>query len=117
MNIHHNGDLKLYEYYQSGFNFIRYGEPFKSKVNFFAYLSHDDDLMEDDTKVSAANMLLYRSYSQSWERGEKYADQGRVKLIEYDDRGAKGETYGTKKYDIKLVFRSGGISRSCYSLG
>ena len=37
-------------------------------------------------KQSATDLLLYRTYEEWWKRGETYANQGKVHVIEFDDK-------------------------------
>lgn len=69
----------------------------------------DDELLQK----SATHMLLSRTYLESWKRGQEYAQKGKVKLTHFDEKAAEGKAYGTETYDVKLAFKSGGISRSC----
>ena len=58
-------------------------------------------------------MLLGRTCLESWKRGEEYSLKGKAKLVRFDEKSAKGEAYGSETYEVKLSFKSGGISRSC----
>lgn len=72
-----------------------------------------DNLMDYELSyVSASRMLLYRTYQESWKRGEDYVKKGKVKLLRFDQKTAEGIAYGTETYQVKLEFKSGGISRS-----
>lgn len=62
---------------------------------------------------SACDLLLYRTYFETWQRGEAYADEGRVKILRSSERLVEALVEGTETYEVKLEFRSGGISRSC----
>lgn len=62
---------------------------------------------------SACELLLYRIYLETWEKGENYADTGKVEIKQFDDKSATAYVVGTKTYETKLSFRGGGISRSC----
>lgn len=62
---------------------------------------------------SVCDLLIYRVYQETWQRGEKYADEGRVKILEMDDGHIKAIVKGTKKYETSLAFKSGGVSRKC----
>ena len=62
---------------------------------------------------SACEALIYRTYLETWKRGEKYADQGKISITKADDRKIIAQVSGTKKYEVILEFRGGGISRSC----
>lgn len=58
-------------------------------------------------------LLVYRTYLESWKRGEKYADDGAVKIISSNDKFVLAEVAGSKIYQVKLEFRANGLSRSC----
>lgn len=62
---------------------------------------------------SACESLLYRTYLETWKKGEKYADAGKVEIKEFDDKSVTALVKGTKLYETKLSFRSNGIRRSC----
>lgn len=62
---------------------------------------------------SACDFLLYRTYLETWERGEKYANEGRVEVVHADEKSVSAVVRGTKSYKTSLAFRGGGISRSC----
>ncbi|MBM4402338.1 MAG: SWIM zinc finger family protein [Candidatus Cloacimonetes bacterium] len=62
---------------------------------------------------SACDSLLYRTYLESWKKGEKYADEGKVEIEKFDDKSVIAHVAGTKLYETKLSFRGSGISRNC----
>jgi len=62
---------------------------------------------------SACAALLYRTYLETWKRGEDYANRGKVKLVKFDDSQAIAKVSGTKKYQVSMLFRGNGISRHC----
>lgn len=64
-------------------------------------------------KKSATDLLLYRTYEELWERGEKYANQWKVKIVEYDDNHVKALVSWTEIYNVELFFRSSWLSRKC----
>ncbi len=66
-----------------------------------------------DNMQSACEALLYRTYQESWKRGEKYADDSRVKIISLKERSIKAKVKGTHDYEVTLAFKGGGISRKC----
>lgn len=69
--------------------------------------------MKPIIQKSATEMLIYRTYQETWKRGEQYANKGVVKLLDINDDFVRAEVKGTKLYQIKLAFRSGGLSRAC----
>jgi hypothetical protein len=62
---------------------------------------------------SATELLLYRTYQETWKRGEKYADEGKVKISYYDNKKIEAVVFGSQKYQTELEFRGGGLSRKC----
>lgn len=66
-----------------------------------------------DSLQSACEFLLYRTYLETWKKGEKYADEGRVQIKESDDKSVIALVTGTKLYETKIAFRGGGINRGC----
>jgi len=62
---------------------------------------------------SATQALLYRTYFETWQRGERYAGQNKVKINFYDDKKVEADVLGTKKYQILLEFKGNGLSRNC----
>lgn len=62
---------------------------------------------------SACSLLIYRTYLETWKRGEKYASEKRVKLAKFDEKSAEAAVKGTKNYRVGLSFRGGGLGRSC----
>ena len=62
---------------------------------------------------SATQALLYRTYFETWQRGEKYAGQNKVKINFYDDKKVEADVLGTKKYQTILEFKGNGLSRNC----
>lgn len=62
---------------------------------------------------SATEFLLYRTNLKTWERGQKYADEGKFHIREADSKHIKGVAFGTQEYEVELRFQSGGISKKC----
>lgn len=81
-------------------------------ANLFKIIMTEYKTIPSDVKL-ATEMLLYRTYIESWRKGEKYFDEGRVKIIKFDEQKIKAEVFGSKLYKTSLSFRSGGLSRKC----
>jgi len=64
-------------------------------------------------KQSATDLLLYRTYEERWERGEKYANQGKVKILTYDEKHVEASVTWTDVYKVELAFRAWWLSRRC----
>lgn len=64
-------------------------------------------------KRAATKLLLDKTYSRIWHRGENYADQDRVNITKANDREVEAQVQGTKKYNVKLKLIKNGIRRSC----
>jgi hypothetical protein len=57
--------------------------------------------------------LLPRTSQETWKRGERYADQGRVSLTSMDKKSVEATVRGTETYTVTLAWRGSGISKSC----
>ena len=68
--------------------------------------------MPSDVKL-ATEMLLYRTYLETWRKGEKYFDDNRVKIINFDEQKIEAKVSGSELYKTSLSFRGGGLSRKC----
>ena len=69
---------------------------------------------------SVARMLLSRTKPVIWYRGEAYANQGKVKILKYDDKLVKANVVGTEEYKVLIKLVSRGVRRECncpYSKG
>ena len=62
---------------------------------------------------SACEALLYRTFLETWRRGEKYANEGRVKIFNSSDKRVLAKVAGAQIYEVVLEFRTGGLSRKC----
>lgn len=65
---------------------------------------------------SIARVLLGRTRVEVWKRGEKYALEGRVQIIESDDTQVKAIVRGTENYEVFLKFLARGIRKQCTCL-
>lgn len=70
-------------------------------------------MMTNTKLLSACDLLIYRTYTETWRKGERYANDKRIIVKEYDDKFVDAIVQGTKPYEVKLSFRGSGISRSC----
>ncbi|MBU2213019.1 hypothetical protein KJ996_00060 [Patescibacteria group bacterium] len=62
---------------------------------------------------SACDLLLERTTTSVWKKGEDYEQTKKVILQEFDERHAQAEACGTSVYQVELQFRCGGISKKC----
>ncbi len=62
---------------------------------------------------SATNLLLERTTTSVWKKGEDYERTKKVKLLEHDEKHAVAEAHGSSVYKVELCFRGSGISKSC----
>ena len=62
---------------------------------------------------SATALLLERTTTFVWKKGEEYERQKKVILKEHDEKYAKAEAYGSSTYQAELQFRGSGISKKC----
>jgi|GEM_PF-686962 len=66
-----------------------------------------------DNIKSACDLLLSKSYEEIWHRGEDYADQKRIKVIENSDKYLVAVAAGGQNYQVRLEFKGNGLSRHC----
>ncbi|MFZ5801068.1 MAG: CRISPR-associated endonuclease Cas3'' [Candidatus Omnitrophota bacterium] len=69
---------------------------------------------------SACNLLLKKTASEVWFRGEQYAEAGKVAFIRSDEKYVGATVSGTQEYRVHLAFAGSGISKKCdcpYSRG
>ncbi|MDA2918805.1 hypothetical protein MYX76_04815 [Desulfobacterota bacterium AH_259_B03_O07] len=62
---------------------------------------------------SATDLLITRTYTEIWERGEEYAKSGRVRIASSNEREVEAFVKGTELYKVKLKFSGAGISKNC----
>jgi uncharacterized Zn finger protein len=62
---------------------------------------------------SASRMLLKKTFTEVWRRGEEYADKGRVEIVRHDHTEVEALVRGTEQYVVNLKFSGGGISKRC----
>lgn len=62
---------------------------------------------------SFARALLPRVYQDVWERGARYAAQGRVGTAEPIPKGVRAIVRGTQRYTVELAWRGNGLSKHC----
>lgn len=62
---------------------------------------------------SFARALLPRVYQDVWERGARYATQGRVGTVEPVPKGVRAIVRGTQRYTVELAWRGTGVSKRC----
>ncbi len=67
----------------------------------------------EQSPTSACDLLLYRTNEEVWYRGEDYVKKERVKNLVFDEKSAQAFVTGSHPYQVKLCFRSGGLSKSC----
>ena len=63
--------------------------------------------------IPATALLLERTTTSVWKKGEKYEKEKKVKILEYDEKHVLAEAQGTSVYEVELQFRGGGISKKC----
>ena len=62
---------------------------------------------------SYTRALLYRVTQETWARGERYAQEGRVGALEEIPKGFRATVRGTKSYTAELSWRGIGLSKKC----
>lgn len=62
---------------------------------------------------SATHSLLYRTFQETWHRGERYANDDTVNILFQSDKMATARVRGTQSYLVELEFKGSGLHRSC----
>ena len=62
---------------------------------------------------SATELLLNKTYEEVWYRGQKYADGGRVKIVEADEKEVEAVVERTRGCVVRLKFVANGIKLDC----
>lgn len=62
---------------------------------------------------SACQLLLHRTYKEIWQRGEKYADGGKIEVLGLNEKHIEADVHGINTYITKLEFHGNGIRKSC----
>ncbi len=62
---------------------------------------------------SATDLLLYRTNEERWKRGEVYADQDKVNILEYNDKQVKAIVAWSTLYNVELAFIGWWLSKIC----
>ena len=62
---------------------------------------------------SAAKLLLGQTETKVWYRGEIYADEGRVAVVDCDDKAVRAVVCGTDPYHVNLSFTRDGVGGNC----
>jgi len=62
---------------------------------------------------SACELLLGRTFTEVWRRGEKYVVEGRVEIITEDARHIDALVMGTQNYHVSISFAANGLSKKC----
>ena len=62
---------------------------------------------------SATDLLLNNTFEVVWRRGESYANDRKVSLLNSDEKESDAEVTGSKYYAVHLKFAGSGLSRSC----
>ncbi len=63
--------------------------------------------------TSIASELLDRTEEVIWHRGEAYADQGRVQIVDHDEKGIQAVVTGQKNYRVIIKCVANGIRKEC----
>lgn len=69
--------------------------------------------MRDTGPQSYARALLYRVYQETWQRGARYAEEGRVGALEPIPKGFRASVRGTQTYAAELAWRGSGLGKRC----
>lgn len=62
---------------------------------------------------SYARALLSRVYQETWQRGARYAEEGRVGPLEPIPKGFRAGVRGTQVYAAELAWRGSGLGKRC----
>ncbi|MBL8013237.1 MAG: hypothetical protein JNN05_05260 [Candidatus Omnitrophica bacterium] len=62
---------------------------------------------------SAAELLLKKTGTDVWRRGQEYAEQGFVVIQSVTEKSVEAVVHGTSDYRVQLTFSGTGISKQC----
>jgi len=63
--------------------------------------------------TSIVRELLDRTEEVIWHRGEAYADQSRVQIVNHDEKGIEAVVAGKKNYRVIIKYAANGIQKEC----
>lgn len=70
-------------------------------------------MKQDYDRSSICDLLLGKTLTEVWRRGEQYAAGGCVEIVTEDARHVDALVKGSQKYHVKISFAANGISRKC----
>lgn len=66
-----------------------------------------------DAPPSYARALVYRVSQETWQRGVRYVEEGRVGPLEPIPKGFRAVVQGTQAYRVEIVWRGSGLGKRC----